>query len=33
MQKRSKAWSERLNVPKRCGLRGHLFTGDKETTD
>lgn len=29
----SKAWSERLNVPKRCGLRGHLFTGDKEMTD
>lgn len=21
----SKAWSERLNVPKRCGLRGHLW--------
>lgn len=33
MRMRSKACSERLNVPKRYGLRGHLFTGDKETTD
>lgn len=33
MRTRSKAWSERLNVPKRCGLRGHLLKGDKETTD
>lgn len=33
MRTRSKAWSERLNVPKRRGLRGHLLNGDKETTD
>lgn len=29
----SKALSERLNVSKRHGLRGHLLKGDKETTD
>lgn len=33
MRKRSKAWSERLNVPKRSRTKRSPFEGDKETTD